>query len=211
MSIPRHKVFISYYHTDDQYYKNQLINMKMYDNSNKIISIFDDYSVHEHEINDEGLSSEQIRRIIRDDYMQNATVLVLLCGQNTKRRKYIDWEIHTAMYHSDVNPQMGIVVVNLPTIRQLQRSACEEDKPYFGQGINWITSNRDRTSIEQDFPYLPSRIVDNFTRSQIYIPVVNWNTIANNPVNLAGIIDVAFNNRYKNDYDHSAPLRRNNS
>ena len=31
MSIDRHRVFISYYHKDDQAYKNQLINMTEFD------------------------------------------------------------------------------------------------------------------------------------------------------------------------------------
>lgn len=85
-NIPRHKVFISYYHNDDQAYKDYLINMKEYNPQTKQYqSIFDDYSVHENEIDDTGLTSEQIRRIIRDEYIKDATVLILLCGQNTKK------------------------------------------------------------------------------------------------------------------------------
>lgn len=119
MSIDRHKVFISYYHKDDQAYKNQLINMTELDFATKCRqSIFEDYSVHENEIDDTGLNSEQIRCIIRDEYIKDATVLILLCGQNTKTRKHIDWEIHAAMYDSDANRQMGIIVINLPTINQ---------------------------------------------------------------------------------------------
>ena len=98
--IPRHKVFISYYHADDQYYKNYLIGMKEYIPNFGYQSIFDDYSVHENEVDDAGLTDEQVRRIIRNDYIQDATVLVLLCGQNHKRRKHIYWEIHAAMYDS---------------------------------------------------------------------------------------------------------------
>lgn len=56
MSIAKHKVFISYYHQDDQWYKNRLLVLNDYYN------IFDDYSVHEDEIDDTGMTSEQIRR-----------------------------------------------------------------------------------------------------------------------------------------------------
>jgi len=205
MNISRHKVFISYYHAEDQSYKNHLLQQNQFHN------IFDDYSVREDDIDDTNLSSEQIRRTIRDNYMKNATVLLLLCGKNTRRRKHIDWEIHTAMYHSDKNPQMGIVVVNLPTISQCQRSGHGDDKQYFGGDINWVAESKIRKDLDESYPYLPERIVDNFTRDEIYVPVVNWNTIVTNPVNIAGIIDVAFNNRYKNKYHHSEPLRRNNS
>jgi len=205
MNIPRHKVFMSYYHAEDQNYKDMLLD------ANERLYLFKDCSVLEREIVDDNMSSEQIRRIIRDDYMREATVLLLLCGQNTKRRKHIDWEIHTAMYHSDVNPQMGIVILNLPTIRQNQLSICNEDKQFFGNGVNWTTLSRNRNDLISDYPYLPSRIVDNIETNGNSIPVVNWSTIENNVQNLVGIIDVAFKRRHDSAYNHSAPLRRNNS
>lgn len=86
MDIPRHKVFISYYHQDDRYYKNRLIRMQEVNQNGMPQSIFDDYSVHEDEIDDEGLLPEQIRCIIRDEYIKNATVLILLCGENTRKK-----------------------------------------------------------------------------------------------------------------------------
>ena len=120
MSIDRHRVFISYYHHDDQDYKDVLINMKEFDWSTmRTQSIFEDCSVHQDEIDDTYMTDEQIRKEIRDNYIKDATVLILLCGQNTKRRKFIDWEIHAAMYDSDVNPKMGILIINLPSISSI--------------------------------------------------------------------------------------------
>ena len=111
--IERHKVFISYYHFDDQYYKNKLIEMNHFNFEKlKYESIFEDYSVRNGDIDDTFMTSEQIRRKIRDEYIKDATVLILLCGKNTKKRKHVDWEIHAAMYDSEVNPQMGIIVIN---------------------------------------------------------------------------------------------------
>ena len=210
MSIPRHRVFISYYHKEDQDYKDYLLGMR-YFNSDKWAweSIFEDYSVHENEIEDEGLTSEQIRRIIRDEYIKDATVLILLCGQNTKRRKHIDWEIHAAMYNSEVNPQMGIVVINLPNIKQYIRAGEEADKPLLSSDPNW-TSLKSRAEIEEKYPYMPSRIIDNFEKYKP-ITVVDWDRISNNPQILMQLIDNAFNRRKSFTYDHSAPLRRNNS
>ena len=78
MNIPRHKVFISYYHKDDQQYKNHLINMKEFNSQTwQYQSIFDDYSVHENEIDDTGLTSEQIRCIIRDEYIKDARPIMI--------------------------------------------------------------------------------------------------------------------------------------
>jgi hypothetical protein len=80
------------------------------------------------------MTDEQIRREIRDDYIAGATVLVLLCGEHTKERKYIDWEIQAAMTDAETNHKMGIVVVNLPSIERFHRIRSAygaDDKKYF--------------------------------------------------------------------------------
>lgn len=210
MYIPRHKVFISYYHHDDQYYKDKLISInELNPKTWQTQSIFEDYSVHENEIDDTGLSSENIRCIIRDDYIKDSTVLILLCGQNTKRRKHIDWEIHAAMYDSPINRQMGIVVINLPTISQNIRASSNEEKPLLSDSAGWYKIEN-RSDYEQYYPYMPSRIIDNFVKDAP-ITVVDWDRIINNPQRLKELIDNAFNRRFDFSYDHSAPLRKQNS
>lgn len=210
MYIPRHKVFISYYHHDDQSYKDYLINMQEYNSRTwQYQSIFDDYSVHENEIDDTGLTSEQIRCIIRDEYIKDATVLILLCGQNTRKRKHIDWEIHAAMYDSNQNPQMGILVINLPSICQSVRASSNEEKPLLSNNGHWFNLQT-RQEFEQYYPYMPSRIIDNFVKN-VPITVVEWNRIQDNPQILKQLINNAYNRRFDVTYDHSAPLRRQNS
>lgn len=214
MDIPRHKVFISYYHQDDQQYKDYLINMQELNPQTwQRQSIFEDYSVHENEIDDTDLTSEQIRCIIRDEYIKDATVLILLCGQNTKKRKHIDWEIHAAMYNSDVNPQMGILVINLPTISSSQAmiSNGEREQNIMGPFVNWIPLNKDITSLKEKCPYLPERIIENLARDDVQISIVNWDVISNDASKLKELIDNAYNRRKSNKYDHSTPLRRQNS
>lgn len=212
MGIPRHKVFISYYHKDDQQYKDCLINMQELNPQTwQLQSIFEDYSVHENEIDDTGLTSEQIRCIIRDEYIKDATVLILLCGQNTKKRKHIDWEIHAAMYNSNVNPQMGILVINLPTISQSMISNSESEKDIMDPFINWEPLNKDLSSLKEKYPYLPDRIIENLARDEVQISIVNWDVISSDVSKLKELIDNAYNRRKSNKYDHSAPLRRQNS
>ena len=208
--IPRHRVFISYYHHDDQYYKNELIK-KQYFNCQKCLfeSIFEDYSVNDGDIDDTFMSSEQIRRKIRDEYIKDATVLILLCGSNTKRRKHIDWEIHAAMYNSDVNPQMGIVVINLPEIKQNIRVSEDDEKELVSPHSNWYTLYT-REQYENAYPYMPSRIIDNFVNN-VPITVVEWERISKDTNILMQLIDNAFKRRKDIKYDHSAPLRKNNS
>ena len=194
MYIPRHKVFISYYHHDDQTYKDILINMQeLNPDTWQLQSIFEDCSVHENEIDDTGLTSEQIRCIIRDEYIKDATVLILLCGQNTRKRKHIDWEIHAAMYDSEKNPQMGILVINLPTINQSVRASTNEEKPLLSDNGHWF-SLKTRQEFEQYYPYMPSRIIDNFIKD-VPITVVEWNRVQGDPQILKQLIDNAYSRR----------------
>lgn len=209
-NIPRHKVFISYYHKDDQQYKDFLIDKTEFnDSTRQNHSIFEDYSVREGEIRDEGLSSEQIRRIIRDDYIKDATVLILLCGKNTKHRKHIDWEIHAAMYDSDINPRMGILVINLPSIKQGIYAGNENEKTILSDTQDW-THLETRREYEEHNPFMPDRIIDNLVKD-VPITVVDWDRVAYDVYALKRLIHNAYQRRTTNDYDHSRPLRHNNS
>jgi hypothetical protein len=201
--INKHKVFISYHHQNDEKYKNELLDL------NEIYDLFDDYSVRDGEIND-NLSAEQIRRKIRDDFIRKAKVLILLCGLETKKRKHIDWEINAAMFNTDQNSRLGIVIINLPTaMANAQRASNNEEKKIISDDNNWI-SLKTRAEQEQYHPYMPSRIIDNFVKG-IEIPVINWNRIKQDPTRLKKLVDNAFKRRKLISYDHSAPLRKNNS
>ena len=104
-----HKVFISHHHDNDQRYKETLVEF------GEKYSIFVDRSVDTGDIPDEW-TDQQIRREIRDRYLRDSTVTIVLVGMETRRRKHIDWEIHSSMYDGSVNRRSGIVVINLPGI-----------------------------------------------------------------------------------------------
>lgn len=212
VNIPKHKVFISYYHRDDQVYKDHLINMTEWDsNKCQFVSIFDDYSVHENEIDDTGMTDEQVRREIRDNYIKNSTVLILLCGDNTKLRKHIDWEIHASMYDSDTNPKMGILVINLPNSSQSMIACCQDEEYIMDPHISWRPLDKSISNLQKKYPFLPQRIITNLAREDVKISIVNWDVISSDSEKLKSLIDNAFNRRKTNNYDHSEPLRRKNS
>ncbi len=77
MPDSRHKVFISYHHENDQDYKESLLN------ANEKYDLFD-ASVDTGDIDDD-LPDETIRKIIRDDYLRDSTVTILLVGVETKK------------------------------------------------------------------------------------------------------------------------------
>ena len=104
-----HKVFISHHHHNDQQYKEALVRF------GEQQAMFVDRSVDTGDISDD-LTDEQIRRVIRDQYLRDLTVTIVLVGQATKRRKHVDWEIYSSMYDGSVNKKSGIVVINLPGV-----------------------------------------------------------------------------------------------
>ena len=65
-NTPKHKVFISYYHADDEEYKRRLVQALESKAIDKSVSLGD--------IHDEGLPLDEIRRRIRDDHIADATV-----------------------------------------------------------------------------------------------------------------------------------------
>ena len=105
-NIPRHKVFISYYHEDDQDYKNRLVQAL----DSKAI----DKSVSPGDIHDENLPLDEIRRRIRDDHIADATVTIVLIGPCTWQRKHVDWEISASLIHRRNNQRCGLVGLLLP-------------------------------------------------------------------------------------------------
>lgn len=95
----RHKVFISFYHHDDQVYKNYI---DRYLSSNII-----NKSVMEGEYCTDN-SDEYIKRLIREDKISDSSVVVVLVGPNTKNRKHVDWEIYAGLRPS-INGNSGLI------------------------------------------------------------------------------------------------------
>ena len=100
----KHKVFISYYHKDDQEYKDYLD----WKYSDYIINV----SVKNGEYSS-SLKGAYIKRLIREKKLRQASVIVILIGNNTKYRKHIDWEIYAGLKDS-INGSSGIVGILLP-------------------------------------------------------------------------------------------------
>lgn len=100
----RHKVFISFYHHDDQYYKDYIDKYLSGNIINK--------SVRTGEYNPDN-SDEYIKRLIREDKVSDSSVVVVLVGPNTKNRKHVDWEIYAGL-RASVNGSSGLVGILLP-------------------------------------------------------------------------------------------------
>ena len=105
---PRHRVFISYHH-EDQAYKDWFVRQM----GDDIV----DESVGDGDIDDNNLATETIRQHVRDDFIRDATVTVVLIGPCTWQRKHVDWEIGSSLRETANNSRcgmLGILLLNHP-------------------------------------------------------------------------------------------------
>ena len=107
----RHKVFVSYHHTNDQKYREKFEEM--------CEDVIVPRSVDIGDI-DPDLKTETIRQKIRDEYLRDSTVTVVLIGRQTWQRKHVDWEISSSIRHTEYNPRSGLLGIILPTYPRSQ-------------------------------------------------------------------------------------------
>ena len=199
-----HKVFISYHHAQDQGYKNHLVSMA------HARGIFMDRSVDTGDIDDR-LPDQRIREIIRDGYLRDSTVTIVLVGPSTARRKHVDWEIYSSMFDGKINKKSGILVVCLPGTAETAHVAHEGEKERIYPEISGWESVTSRVGFERLYPDMPARITDNLVASEAAISVVPWAKISGSADNLRWLVDAAFRDRARCSYDLRRPMRRKNS
>lgn len=102
----RHKTFLSYYHFDDQEYKEGFTNL-----FNDLIVA---KSVNDGDIDSDN-SDEYIRKLIQQNHLEDTTILIVLLGPNTKHRKHVDWEISGALNIKVGEKYSGLLGLKLPS------------------------------------------------------------------------------------------------
>ena len=136
--VPRHKVFISF-HEQDIKYKEDLVRMM----GNRIV----DRSVDTGNI-DTSLKTATVRQKIRDEYIRDATVTIVLIGPRTWQRMHVDWEIGSSIRKTKRNPRCGLLGILLPN-----------------------HSNHDR---KYNRHLIPPRLADNYTEDVPYALIYDW-------------------------------------
>ena len=101
----KHKVFISYYHYDDQYYRNEFERLFSH--------LFINKSVEDGDIDSDN-SDEYIKKLIQKDYISDSSVVIVLVGKKTYCRKHVDWEISAGL-NKKVGGHSGLIGILLPT------------------------------------------------------------------------------------------------
>lgn len=137
--VPRHKVFISFHHKD-QCYKDDLMGIL----EDHIV----DKSVEDGDI-DDNLQTDTIRQKIRDEFIRDASVTIVLVGPCTWQRKHVDWEIGSSLRRTRLNSRCGLLGILLPNHGNYERRTrnprlipprlvnnCNGDDP-FAQIYDW--------------------------------------------------------------------------
>ncbi|MEG1506798.1 MAG: TIR domain-containing protein [Bacilli bacterium] len=103
-----HKAFISYHHKDDMEV-NKFI--KEYGTSNVFINriVGDEYGTAINSSN-----PEYTMRVIRENYLSDSSVTIVMIGSETYKRKYVDWEIASTIRNDSTNKRSGLVGIFLP-------------------------------------------------------------------------------------------------
>lgn len=115
----KHHVFISFYHHDDQWYKDYIDNH------------FDNLIINESVMNgeyDPDNSDEYIKRLIREEKITSSSVVLVLVGPNTKYRKHVDWEIYAGL-RASINGRAGLTGILLPEILTSDEKYYSSDLP----------------------------------------------------------------------------------
>ncbi len=108
-----------------------------------------DRSVDTGNINDTGMKTATVRQKIRDEFIRDATVTIVLIGPRTWQRKHVDWEIGSSIRKTKRNPRCGLLGIVLP------------NHPGYARG-------------EVDPHLIPPRLADNWSDGDSYSLIYHW-------------------------------------
>lgn len=165
VKVARHKVFVSF-HNADMKYKDTFIRMMETNMVNWSVGIEDI---------DASLGTEAIRQKIRDEFIREATVTVVLIGRCTWKRKFVDWEIGASLRATEANPRCGLLGILLPTHPDYRRTTINPN-------------------------LFPPRFADNMFEPDPFGLIRRWN---NNPDHVRRWIHKAFRRRKGTPPDNS--------
>ena len=111
MSNVRHKVFISYHH-DDQDEVEQFI--ETFDNERKVFIARALGIGMEQDIIDSD-DTDYVMGRIRELYLKDSTVTIVLIGKCTWARRYVDWEIQASLRSGETVIPNGLLGIKLPS------------------------------------------------------------------------------------------------
>jgi len=167
---PEYRVYVSYHHSsNDKEYRDHFEEILL---ANEDVVILKSVQIGNIDPN---LDTETLQQKIRDEYLKDSTVTVVLIGPDTWKRRHVDWEIGSSIRETQNSPRSGLLGIILPTYP--------------------------RNDIAQYNPYtIPPRLYDNIKCG--FASIHDWDT---DPSIVQKWIHDAFERRNKIDPDNSYP------
>jgi len=165
----KHKVFVSYHHANDSWYRDAFEDFFC-----DTLEVFISKSVQIGDI-PPWMESDAVRAKIRDEYLCDSTVTVVLVGPQTWQRRHVDWEISSSIRQTKLSTRSGLLGILLPT------------HPSYYTAV-------------YDSGIVPPRLFDN--QACGFARIYKW---TDNPVHLAQWIHDAFDRRLTVEPDNSYP------
>ena len=109
----KRKIFISYHHDNDQAYYNGFV--QFFENQYEVIQ---DNSLDRLIDSDD---ADYVMRRIRENHISGTSCTIVLCGPQTRWRKYVDWEIKATL-----DKQHGLIGVKLSNNIPDQLGRCHK-------------------------------------------------------------------------------------
>jgi len=111
MNEVMHKTFISYHHADQDEVEDFI---KAFDYEGKVFITRALGVGMEQDIIDSN-DTDYIMRRIRELYLKDSTVTIVLVGKCTWARRYVDWEIQASLRHGEKTTPNGLLGIILPS------------------------------------------------------------------------------------------------
>ncbi len=107
----RHKCFVSFHHADE-------------DGAKAFIETFEDafiprvLGVSDEDDFIDSTDSGYVMDQIREKYLTDSTVTIVLVGKCTWARRYVDWEVYSTLRNDKNNKRSGLMAITLPSAAQ---------------------------------------------------------------------------------------------
>ena len=109
MNEVRHKVFISYHH-DDQ---DEVVDFVETFDRERQVFIARALGTDMNQDVIDSTDTDYVMRRIRELYLVDSTVTIVLIGQCTWARRYVDWEIQASLRHGETITPRGLIGIVL--------------------------------------------------------------------------------------------------
>ncbi len=139
----KRKVFVSYHHERDQFWFDHFTTTFSAE-----YEVFQDRSLDD-QVDSEDL--EYVNRVIREDYINGSSITIVLCGAETWKRRFIDWEIASTLNYE--HALLGILIPSTQARRDetfaVPDRLFDNIQSGYASFVNWpSTANELKTQIE---------------------------------------------------------------